>query len=59
MPLTLTKDELTIVADAIKQQIVSAQRSQKTSKTPQIAEVYKAHEAVLKDIEVKILKEAK
>lgn len=51
-----TKDELTIIAEAIAQQIVSAQRAQNAKRgAPMIREVYKVHEATLKNLEAKIL----
>lgn len=56
--MQLTQDECTAIADALKQQVTSAQRAQKTGKTPQIVEVYKLHEATLKELESKFLKAA-
>lgn len=52
----LTKDELTIIAEAVAQQIVSAQRQQVAKRgSPMIREVYKVHEATLKALEAKLL----
>jgi len=56
MQLNITKEEATIIANALAAEVTSAQRAQKTGKTPQIVEVYKIHEAVLKELEGKILK---
>lgn len=54
-----TKEELGIIAEAIAQQITSAQRQQNAKRgTPQIREVYKKHEEVLKTLEAKVLAEA-
>lgn len=47
--------ELTTIANAIANEIRSAQRQQKTGKTPQIIEVYRSHEAHLKSLEAKVL----
>lgn len=47
--------ELTTIANAIANDIRSAQRQQKTGKTPQIVEVYRSHETHLKALEAKVL----
>lgn len=52
----LTNDEWSFIAEAVRKEVTSAQRAQKTGKTPQIIEVYKMHEAVLKELEAKVLK---
>lgn len=56
--MQLTQEELSLLAEAVKFQVSSAIRSQRTSKSPQITEVYKLHEATLKELEGKILKAA-
>lgn len=52
--LDLTTDEQTIVLNALAQATSSAQRAQKTGKTPRIREVYLEHERVLRALEAKI-----
>lgn len=56
--IALTNDELTMIANALGKEVASAKRAQTSSKTPQIAEVYKTHEGVLKELEGKIMKAA-
>lgn len=56
--INLTADELTACANAIQAQVTSAQRAQKTGKTPQIVEVYRTHEGYLKELEGKLIKAA-
>lgn len=56
--VALSSEELDTIAQAVAMQITSAQRAQKTGKTPQIIAVYKTHEATLKELEAKILKAA-
>lgn len=56
--LTLTQDECATVANAIAQQVTSAQRAQKTGKSPEIVAVYKTHEGTLKELEAKFIKAA-
>lgn len=51
----LTKDELTIIHDALEQAISSAQRQQNMKgKTPLMKEVYAKHEATLRALQVKL-----
>lgn len=52
----LTQDEWTAIANALANEVRSAQRAQKTGKTPHIVEVYKIHEGVLKELEAKAIK---
>lgn len=56
--LNLTKEELTIIEGAMHLAVTSAQRAQKSGKTPQITEAYKLQEATLTEVRAKILKAA-
>lgn len=53
-----TSEELTAIANALNQELVSAKRAQKTGKTPQIVQVYKLHEASIGETLSKVLKYA-
>lgn len=52
--LDITEQEQHILVEALAQQVRSAQRAQKTGKTPRIQEVYKEHERVLTELETKV-----
>lgn len=55
MPLTLDKDELLLLDQAMSQAISSAQRQQNMKgKTPQITAIYKQHEQALHALHNKI-----
>lgn len=54
--LQLTNDELLALASTVDQAVASAQRAQKTGKSPQIVEVYRLHEATLGELKAKIIK---
>lgn len=55
MPLTLNKDEQTLLMDAIDQSIGSAKRQQNMKgKTATIKQVYEAHERTLQALKNKI-----
>lgn len=53
--LDITKDEQTIILEAMHQAVTSAQRQQNAKKgSPQIKEVYAVHERVLQALTLKI-----
>lgn len=55
MALQLTKDEQTLVLDALEQAISSAKRQQNTKgRTITIKEVYEKHERTLQAVKTKI-----
>lgn len=55
MALNLTKDDLTLLTDALEQAIASAKRQQNMKgKTATITEVYKKHEQVLQALKLKL-----
>lgn len=55
MKLDLNNGEMATILEGINQLKVSAQRAQKSGKTPRIQEVYREHETYLKKIETKLL----
>lgn len=59
----LTREQLSLIIDAVHQQVVSAVRQQATKRAaPMIAQVYKTHETTLKTLEAhleKLLEEMK
>lgn len=53
--LKFTKDEMTLINDALEQAISSAQRQQNMKgKTPMMKEVYAKHEQTLRALQLKI-----
>lgn len=53
--INITKDELTILNDALEASVASATRQQNMKgKTPMIIEVYKKHEITLRALQTKI-----
>lgn len=52
--LDMTAEEVTIILNALDNEVKSAKRAQKTGKTPRIMEIYKEHERVLQALAAKV-----